>query len=353
MFVAPSGASFIIELYMYNPENINIEKITFGTINSPGIKFVERKIIDFSKIYNRPIQNNNPTRSKGKNLSHIETLMQSFSSGIDYAEMPPVVVRIPPSMNAAGDIMEYEILAGHHRMEAMNRLGYNSWVFDLYVVSCETVTYEDAIRTFQLKENNHTPRLSSTEDDVVKTVLLLLKHQSKLVEPENSSIWKYVDENCSYMHYNTRAKVVRDIERNLQQNGHMPLYDVMTYTPTDVETFIEQKTDLTCRGNLDDVREQFGWTVLQGYEEKLIMNIAKKFGETGKQSYITLYTQSPTEESSLNDRIDKMIETIHSLGFCILKCAEFYKKHGKMPWHIKGRLPQDRAAGETDYIELD
>ena len=72
MFGAPSGASFIIELYMYNPENINIEKITFGTINSPGIKFVERKIIDFSKIYNRPIQNNNPTRSK-EPFSHRNT----------------------------------------------------------------------------------------------------------------------------------------------------------------------------------------------------------------------------------------------------------------------------------------
>ena len=83
------------------------------------------------------------------------------------------------------------------------------------------------------------------------------------------------------------------------------------------------------------------------------MNIIKKFGETGKQSYITLYTQSPTEDYSLPDRIERMIETIHTLGLSVLKCADFYKRHGKMPWYINGRLPQDRAAGEKEYIELE
>lgn len=338
---------------MNDSRNLDISKFTFSAIESPGVSFIERKLIPFSKINIRPMQDNNCTRSKGKSASHVDILMHSFSQRVDYSQMPPVVYKIPPKVDYKGDIVEYEIFTGHHRKEALERLGYDSWVFDVYNLSCEDYTFDDVLHTFQLNENNHAPRLPSTEDDVVKTVTRLIQRNSKLIKPENDSIWNYVNTTCSHLHYNTRAKIVRDVERNLQQNGHMPLYDIVTYLPEDVDNFIKQKTNLKTRGLLDLNLDQHGWTVLEGYEKKCIMNIVDKFGDTGKISYITLYTKSPTEDMSLSDRVEKTKETINDLGLSILKCADYYKKHGKMPWYIKGRLPQDRDSGEDEYINFD
>lgn len=336
----------------FDPSDIIVDKVAYGVLESPGIEFVERRMVNIDNIYIRPIQDDNTTRSKGKDINNVEKLIQYFSCGIDYFCMPPVLIRIPPTISDDGNIKEFEILCGNHRLEAFRRLGYHQWVFDIYLIDCSVVTYHDAKYTFQLQENNHRTPLPASEDDVVKTVLMLIQKKSKLVEPETDSIWKYVNKYCSNMHYNTRAKVVRDIERNLQNTGCMPLYDVMTYTPDDVVTFINRKTDLVYHGKLDPKRDEHGWTMLEGYERKSLMQIMKKFSETGKTSYISLYTLSPTEDSSLSDRVEKMIETVNDLGFAILKCADHFKKHGKMPWYIKGRLPQDRAAGENEYIDM-
>lgn len=334
----------------FNHKSIRPEKVTHGTINVPGVNFLERKILTVDQIYQPPIANN-PTRSKGKDSSQVLSLQHSLSLGIDYSRMPPIVKRIIPRMDVLGNMLYYELVTGHHRMEALRTLGYDSWVFDVY----DNITAEDVKITVQFKENDHTPQLSVTENDAVKTILTLIGMKSNFIPADEDgsyedSIWTYINTYSSHMHHNTKCKVLKDCIRHLQDNNMMPYYDYYEYTKEDVVRYIDQHTDLTMRGRYDTKRDQYGWCFQQGYESEFIMNAMKKFYDTGKLSYFSLHTKTPTEDNTLEDRRQNMVENIHEFGSMIIECANFYKKHGKMPWSIMGYLPQDRPNEGQNYI---
>lgn len=336
---------------MFDPKTIDTSKITYGELKSPGMKFVKRNIVDIKNIYNEPVKSNNPTRSKGKSLSHIQQLEQSLSRGIDYSKQPPIVIRNVRNEN--GVITENDIIAGMHRYEALLNLGMECWVFDEYEYTGENgVTYEEALRTFQLLENNKAPSLASTEDDVVKTVTILIAHGSTLVKPTEDSIKEYVETVCSYKHHLTKAKIVRDIVRNLQKSGMYVYSDTITYTPADVTNFLVTQTDLKNFGEFDFVRNRFGWSVLEGYENELLSNAIKRFGDTNKGSYFVLHTKSPTETSSVQERRSKMVNNFKTMEKNLLKVFQYYQEHNEFPWNIEGFLPQDIAGGEKQFIAL-
>lgn len=333
----------------FNYKNIDPEECTFGKISSPGTKFVQRIKIKLSEIYVAPIKSDNSVRSKGKNVMHIQRLEQSFKQGIDYSQMPPTV-RIK-SRNENGEITKYELVTGNHRFEALRNLGFDEWIFDVYEIPFgSSYGYEDAIRTFQLKENNFAPNLASTEDDVVNVIVRLIEHKSKLVIAEEQSIADYVNEVCTYMHGQTKSKILRDVIRKLKNTGCAVAQDVVTYTATDVNDFISKTTKYVVSGNYDHNLEMNGWSVLEGYEYEMLMNAIKKFGESGNESYFTLHTKSPTEKYGVNERREKMVQTFESLESSLLKVFAFYEKNGKFPWRIEGFLPQDVKNGESEYI---
>jgi hypothetical protein len=335
---------------MFNPKSIDPSLVTFSEIKSEGVKYKDRNIIDFSNIWIPPLKKYNSVRSRGKNVSHVQNLENSLSQGIDYSKMPPVVIR--KVRNENGTITEYELVTGNHRMEAMRNLGFDSWVFDIYEIPFGEYSYEDAIRTFQLRENNFAPSLSSTEEDVVAVVVRLVAHNSKLVRPDEDSIRNYVEDVCTFLHPQTKSKIVRDAIRQLQKNGQTVYQDVITYTATDVRDFLQKETDLQAFGEFDFKRKQYGWSVLEGYEYEFLISAARKFAETGQQSYFTIHTKSPTEKYSVNDRRTKIVNQFKTLEKDLLKCFEFYEKTGQFPWYVKGCLPQDIAAGEKKYIDL-
>lgn len=338
---------------MFDPKTIDISKVTFTTLESPGVKFIDRKLISIDEIEILPIKDN-PTRSTGKSLTQIQKLEISFrDDGIDYNQMPPVVRLLPKSKFEDGNLIKYSLVAGNHRLEALRRLGFSEWVFDIYEIPNGTkYSLEEALRTFQLKENNHSPAMGVKEGDVVKTIISLVFANSSLVSADETSILAYINENCSKLHYNTKAKIVKDVIRGLQANGAMPMSDVITYTPQDVQDFMYRKTDRSWNGHHDETRDQYGFTMLQGYEERSVMNALRRYDETGKISYFSLHTQSPTENSSLFERREKMVDLTNDIGLAILKAAAYYKKHGTLPWYVAGFLPQDVASGEKEFIEV-
>lgn len=334
---------------MFSPKSIDPSLVTFSNIKSEGVRFKNRDTIDFSNIWIPPLKKYNSVRSRGKNVSHIQNLENSLSQGIDYSKMPPAVIR--KVRNENGVITEYELVTGNHRMEAMRNLGFDSWVFDLYEITGD-FNYEDAIRTFQLRENNFAPSLSSTEEDVVAVIVRLVAHDSKLVKPDEDSIRNYVEDVCTYLHAQTKSKIVRDAIRNLQKNGQTVYQDVITYTATDVRDFLQKETDLQAFGEFDFKRKKYGWSVLEGYEYEFLISATRKFSESGQESYFTIHTKSPTEKFSVNDRRTKMVNQFKTLETDLLKVFEFYQNNGRFPWQVVGCLPQDIAAGEKKYIKF-
>jgi hypothetical protein len=320
-------------------------------IKSEGVLHKYRRMVDFSQIYVPPIKSQNPVRKNGKNVSHIQSLQISFAQGIDYSARPPILIE--KAHNENGVITSYELITGNHSMEAMRILNYNTWVFDIYEIPHgNEYGFEDAVRTLQLRENNKLPGLASSEDDVVNIVERLIMHKSILVLPDEESIKNYIDNVCSYMHPQTRSKAVRDVIRKLQRNGLTISQDVITYTAKDVDDFLSKQTNLVAFGNFDHNRQQYGWSVLEGYEYEFIMSAAKKFSTSGKESYFTIHTKSPTEKASVHERRLKMLNTFRELETDLLEVFNFYKNNNRFPWQVVGCLPQDIIAGESEYINL-
>jgi hypothetical protein len=337
--------------FMFDTKTLDPEKVTFTKIVSPGVRFKDRIIISLDDIHNPPLKKDNSVRSAGKNVQHIQRLETSFTNGIDYSLMPPTV-REHTSIES-GHITKYSIVTGHHRFEALRNLGFIEWIFDIYEIPADgQYGYEDAVRTFQLTENDHRPSYASTEADVVNTVVRLISHSSKLVSPEEASIKNYVDSVCRNMHHNTRAKVVRDVVRKLAKNGCLVYRDFLTYTAQDVQDFLAKNTDYVCGGNFDFKRKKHGWSVLEGYEYEFMVNAAKKYHDTGVESYFTIHTKSPTEKFSVQDKRKKMVNQFAELENTLLSVFEYYEKHKKFPWNVEGALPQDMTANEEVYIKI-
>jgi hypothetical protein len=335
---------------MFDTKTLDPSKVSFGSITSPGVKFKTRIIIKLDEIHIPPLKKDNSVRYSGKNTSHIQKLQGSFANGIDYSKMPPTVREFTQIID--GKIKKYELITGNHRIEALRILGFTEWIFDIYEIACDNYGYEDAIRTFQLKENDHAPSFANSEDDVVNTIVRLISHSSKLVKPDEDSIREYVDDVCSNMHWGTKAKIVRNAVRKLIKSGCIVYRDVITYTAQDVDDFLTNNTNYVCGGNFDFKRKKYGWSVLEGYEYEFLMNAAKRFSEKGIESYFTIHTKSPTETYDINDRRIKMVEQFKTLEGSLLKVFEYYTKNGKFPWHIEGALPQDVGNGEEDYIKI-
>jgi hypothetical protein len=335
---------------MFDTKTIDLKKVTFTEIKSPGIRFKKRIIVNFSEINNPGFKIGNPVRIKGKDVSHIQRLEISFAQGIDYSQMPPTLIE--KSNNDSGRITKYELITGNHSFEAMTNIGFNEWVFDIYDLTPNSgYGYEDAVRTFQLKENNEIPKLGSCEEDVVNIICRLIDHASKLVEAKEDSIKQYVDTVCTYMHWQTRAKIVRDTLRKLSKNGKNPYRDYITYTASDVNDFIQKNTDLVAFGEFDMHRQKTGWSILEGYEYEILMNAIKKYHTEKRESYFTLHTGNLTDKySSAKEKRDKMVNNLKTLEGSLLSVFEFYKKNKKFPWEIMGCLPQDVRSGEKDYI---
>jgi hypothetical protein len=335
----------------FDYKTIDPNKLKRDPIQLSHVNFIERKIINLSEIY-QPTIDDNPTRSVGKDQNKITHLQHIFAkNGIDYSLMPPVVNRINPRLDDSGNMLYYELVSGHHRMDAIRNNKYDSWVFDVY----DGVSARDVRWTLQIYENNHPVSNPTTAKDATKTILTLINEKSQFIPVDENgsyedSIKKYLEQYCSNMHFNTQYKVVKDCIRHLQDNDIMPYYDYYSYQKLDVIRYMENHTDLQIYGNYDNHYDQYGWTIQQGYESEYIMNAMKKYYNTGKISYFSLHTHTPTDESTLEERRQDMVENIHEYGSMIIECANYYKKHGKMPWYVMGFLPQDRRIEGQNYI---
>ena len=325
--------------YDFKTENLDKSKCILTKVQTPGVKYKETKIIKLDTIYVPPFTDN-PVRKKGKDLQHIDKLAISFSRGIDYAKRLPVVRKCNRIID--GVHYDYELVDGNHRMEALARNGYDEWLFDVYEIGLNGVSYEDSLLTFQLDMNDHEPQLESTIDDVSNIIIRLINHKSKLVKNTEASIGEYVDTYCSNMHYQTRRKIVRTV---VSQCG--AYQDVVTYTPHDLVRWINTYTDRKVGGEYDNKRKQHGWSVKEGYEYEYIMNAARKFYETGKESYFICHTKPPTEMESLYDKRAKILSKFEELEEALVEVFEFYQKNEKFPWKTVAFMPADKENEES------
>lgn len=325
---------------MFDLNSLDPAKVTHPIVTGPGIKFVRPEIIRLDEIYVQP-QENNPVRIKTKDPYQIQKLQVNLSNGINYGRMPPVVCESNRQIN--GRHYRYELLCGHHRLEALEILKYDRWIFWVYKHSLEGYSFEDSVRTLQIMENDHDSALASEAHDVSNIIIRLIERGSRLVTNEESSIKSYVDTYCKNMHYNTRAKVVRQVMAKCNT-----YQQVVTYTANDAFRWIHDNTDYTYAGNFDTQRKKYGWTVLEGYEYEYMVSAMKKFAETKNESYFICHTKPPTKDYALEDKRERMLDSFKHFEYCLKEVFEYYQEHKKFPWKAEVFMPQDQSKEPKD-----
>ena len=326
---------------------LNKSKVARNIIFSPGSKQVEIKEIELSNIYvPQSVKGStvNKARYKGLNSNHINKLAESLSKGIDYSKPLPIVVKKEQWVD--GKYYEYELVAGAHRFEAMRKNKETSWLFDVYVVGIDNVSYPKALAALQIRENDHAVEQPNSAEDLINLLGFLIK--TKELGNTEDDIKNFLNENTSNLHSSTLAKV---INQTVNRNGSYR--DIKTYPAEQLVSLLSsnpEKRNYAYGGNYDPIRDKFGWTVLEGYEYEYVTNALKKLDETGKGSYFLCHTKAPTEKKNLKTRRVSQINAISQLERGIEKAYKYKKEHGEWPWNIETFLGQDVKNKEKQFL---
>jgi hypothetical protein len=198
-----------------------------------------------------------------------------------------------------------------------------------------------------LVENDHDPSLESSDEDISNIVSRLIAHGSALVTNDEDSIRNYVETYCRNKHYQTKAKIVRQAVR---LSG--AYQDVVTYTAKDAFKWLDKNTSYSYAGEYDAKRQKYGWTVLEGYEYEYLVSAMKKYSETGRESYFVCHTRAPTEDKTLEDKREGILNSFEALENNLKKVFEYYQLNGEFPWNVEGFLPQDHKNKENNFIRV-
>lgn len=327
-------------------ENMLLDRklVTAVPITAPGCKFKDYDLIELNKIYVPPMADN-PVRKKGKNLVNVQKLAISTSRGIHYDKMPPIVIKKSRIVN--GVHYEYELICGNHRFEAFLNNSFTEWIFAIYDLAQNGISYEDSVRTLQLVENDHDPALESSDEDISNIISRLIAHGSSLVKNDEDSIREYVETYCRNKHWQTKAKIVR---QTVRLSG--AYQDVVTYTAKDAFKWLDDNTTYKYAGKYDSRRKKYGWTVLEGYEYEYVFSAIKKYAEDNIESYFCCHTRAPTEDFPIEDKRDNVISAFKGLEDDLVEVFKFYEKTGRFPWRVEGFLPQDHKNKEDKFINV-
>lgn len=327
---------------MFDLTKLDPKKVTATPFDGPGCKYQDIDVCYFDDIWVEP-RESNYARYDTLDEYQIQKLVVQLANGIDYNFAPPILRKCITPMVVKGKTYHYVLICGHHRMEAMKRLGYDRWVFWIYELCLNGYSIDDSKLTLQFLENNHKTPLPSKAEDVSGGIIHLIRNNSKLVSNDEDSIKAYIDKYCNNMHHNTRGKAAAQVMSKLGTYQR-----VVTYTSDNANSWIKEYTDYTNKGNFDAKRQANGWSLYEGYEYELLFNAMKSLLNTTRESYFVCRTKAPTEDRDLNTRRDDMKDTIKDLESALLETFKFYEKNGRFPWRIEAWYPQDTEKEPKD-----
>lgn len=294
-----------------------------------GIKFVERKRINLDDIL---IDNsNNPARYGGFSPWLVNSLSDSFVSGIRYDQNLPILelleAVIPGSATNDGMKKVYRPVDGYNRITALKGLGVTEYWFD--------IVHADNLESkvlFALDCNDHAPSKRSNEADIQHSMELLVR--DGVINNDFDDIRDYINNHC-YVSNTLATRIANKVATATAANRSFALWSA-----TDIKKGLV-RLKIYSHGVLDALRGKHGYTCLEGYERDTIFGAISKYAEFGNESYIHGHVKSPTDKKDINDRREGMEVTFRNLEEDLIETVEFYNKYGRFPWTLEGFLPQD------------
>jgi len=227
-------------------------------------------------------------------------------------------------------------------------MGITEWLFDIYELGTDGIERDLAMSTLQIRENDHSPALASTSDDLINIISYLIN--KTLLDNTQTDIENYLRDNTKNIHPSTFKKVV-----SAAVNANGSYSDIRTWPAHQLRNFIENDFDkkgYVCLGKFDSQREKYGFTVLEGYEHEYLTNALKRFNETDKCSYFICHTKAPTEDRNLETRRKEMLQELKTLENAIEKAVKYKEKNKKWPWHIEAFLGQNVKDKEKNFLSI-
>lgn len=326
-----------------------IDNLKCNRLEVAGSKYISTVVKSLSEIYvPKGVDQKTVNKArKSTKLDHINMLVNSLGNGIDYTKQPPIIKKVEEQTIVDGVEYQYVLVAGFHRFRALEKLGKTEWVFDIYEMGTSNIPTILAQSTLQIQENDHSPELANTQDDIINIVSYLIKQ--KLIKNTEKAITDYLMENCTNMHKSTMAKCIKGIVR---ANG--TYVDFATYEADQIAEINDKQTEgYVTGGNLDNSRDMFGITVLEDYENPLLTKTVLNYSKFKKETYFLMHTKLPSEKRSLGKRRRDMVQRVKDFESGLVKVVDFYNKHGRFPWSIEAFIGQDKREGKIEDIYLD
>jgi hypothetical protein len=333
------------------------EKVTRALIVGEGFRQNDIIEVSLNEIFvpffagDRPA---NTTRPEGLDALNIASIQSSMRSGIDYSK-PLMIIKKLSGVEAIinGKTYKYILIAGFHRMAALQRLGKTIWLFDLYTFDNTAAEIE-----CQVKENNHSPSKPLSINGLAKTLTWFV--DQRLI-PNTEDGYKYKVKQLALTNVHPKTKAAA-IKLALRQNGGYS--DILRYEHQDIINALNNPDNYTkgldkyvYGGELDPIRKELGFAVKEGNEAVYLLNAARGYLDYGRPSYFIAHTTGPVgkvgtaKHRDLQMKRNDMKATIIKWEECLDKCFEYKQKHGVYPWRIESFLKQDNNSETETFIE--
>jgi hypothetical protein len=304
-------------------------------------------------------------RANGKDEKHIEELTNSIDKQIDFTQPVPILKRSMHVGDSAETPTPYALCEGFHRYQSLVKLGYGEWVFDIYDYAPQNeygLTELAATALIQAQCNGkHKPNKANSEEDVSHIISLLFAEGADLVVEQNEksiaafidAYWPNATKRSKKSALNKALKKWNDAVKSSPSGTKVEIKrEFKNYNTFEILNFHEKDgKGYKCsgiKGGIDTIRDEYGYTVVEGTERSYIINAILTYKSTGKKSYFILHTSKPTELEPMSIKIAKMEQDFEDFEDALKKVFGFKDKDEIVfPWRIVGRLPQLPDDGNT------
>ena len=279
---------------------LDTRKVTRALIVQEG--HVEPRSIKLDEIYvpkHDTSSGNNVTRYE-LDLKNVVNLQVALHFP-DWSKPLMIVKEIKGGKEIDGKTHYYELVAGFHRFEALSRNGVKEWLFDIYDFTGKPESESD----IQALENDHAP--DKKMDKFGLANWLKYNVEKGWIENTETAMNKKV-EIFKFVAPQTKTAAV-----NMAVNETGAYKDVTIRSINEIKQFLnddsnyrgDNRPKYQHSGTFDPKRNEYGWTVKEGYEHEYLFNAIRKYEESGLASYFVCHVKVP-KSGTVNEARVKM-----------------------------------------------
>jgi len=313
-------------------DNVNPTKLPMPDWTHLDVQSYDIIWIPFKDIYIDDI-NQNQTKVESHTAEEIQTLTESFKSGVDTKEYTPAVEEYKTDGGK-----KWRLVYGFGRCESLRILGMTGWFF------VELKGSPDAIEDVQAQENEQLPKRINKEVDMRKFLCRkvaagLIKNTEKAIRSKFKKVYPNRDKS-----------IMNRIVAQVMADRETPQPFILYTSQPKIDDWMEDHyigEDFAKDGEFDPIADQYGVVVKEGYQERTFVAALKRFKEFDKKTYIIGHCGGPTAKMTLAQKRKQFVQQYKDIEYAF---AHAGGKH--FPVVIKGFLPQDKANENIQHLVI-